>query len=100
MPPRKKPVRKRQTGGKLKIKDIASIAKKADTFLKKTKALSKVATALSANPQFAKYATPAAVALKTAGYGRRKKGRGLNNAGGTLRLAGQGRTRKKKQLKR
>ena len=93
MPPKRKAKRKakpksQQVGG-ADFKKILAGAKKANEFLRKTKLLSKSATALATIPKFAPYAGPASVVLKQAGYG--KRGGTLSLAGGTLALAGSGR---------
>lgn len=95
--------RRRVKGGNI-LRDIISFGKKANRFLKRTKLISNIGKALDKGG--VPYAGKIGKVAGVLGYGKRKrvvirrrrrKGRGVNPAGGALRLAGS-RGRGKKTL--
>ena len=77
--------------GRGKILDwIRSASSKVDGFLKKTKILSRISSNFVGNP----IGLAANTALNVAGYGRRR-GSGVYNIGSGLKLAGNGRRKRR-----
>lgn len=89
---KKRPRRRSRRGGSFFKKLWGSVKRfgsKANRFLKKTKAISSIA------PLLGPYGSALGAVAKHSGYGRkrrmvrgRRRGRGINTAGGGIRLAG------------